>query len=342
LTAGRLSVVLPNFNHAALLPRALAALAAQARRADEILLLDDASTDDSVAVAEGWRDRLPELRIIRQPKNVGVVENLRRGLAEATGEYLYMGASDDAARPALFARGVAALEAHPRAAVAAGEARLVGPGGESLGLRPAILPSRTARYLDPAETAALYRRADHIVVSVATVWRRAPMLAAGGLDPAFGAYVDSALAREMILRDGFVFIPEVLGTWHVSPGGVSRSLATRPAATIELVKRVRARMERLAGDPYPAWYPAVFERRARFAAARLLVTEPAEGRIDPGAIAAILDSDPAERAALALAARLPGGMARLATLGWLTLRHRPMSLAALAGTSLDRRMRPRD
>ena len=47
-----LSVVLPNYNHAKLIGRALAALLAQKRAADEIIVIDDGSTDDSVAVIE--------------------------------------------------------------------------------------------------------------------------------------------------------------------------------------------------------------------------------------------------------------------------------------------------
>ncbi len=337
----RLSVVLPNYNHARLLPRALAALAAQQRQADEILLIDDASTDNSLEVAEGWAGRLPGLRIIRQQPNAGVVATLARGLREARGEYVYMAASDDEARPALFARGVAALEAHPEAALAAGEAVLRGPDGAVLGLRPPILPARERRYLSPTETAALLRRADHFIVSVAVVWRRSAMLEAGGIDLTLGALVDSFLAREMALRRGFVFIPEVLGVWHVSPGGVSRSVAARPSAMLELIGRARARIEAAAGAPWPAWYPELFERRSRFAAARVMVTEPVGDRPDAKAIAAITGAGAVDRAALAATTALPGAAGRVATLGWLTLRHRPMSLLGLVTSRQDRKRRPR-
>jgi hypothetical protein len=337
----RLSVILPCYNHARLLPRALAALAAQRRPADEILLLDDASTDDGLAVAASWQERLPQLQILPQPRNAGVIEMLQLGLAAATGEYVYMGASDDEAMPALFERAVTALEAHPGAALAAGEVLLVGPDGRSLGLRPVILPRRTETFVDAGSTTALLRGADNLFVGVGTVWRRAAMVAAGDIDPTLGSMVDGFLARELALRHGFVFIPEVLGVWHVNPGGFSRTAARDTQATLAMIDKARTKMEQSIGVPYPAWYPALFERRSRFAVARLLVLEPASKRPDPAQVLAMAGGGILDRAALLLAGQLPGWLGRILALGWLTLRLRPMSLTAILASRIDRWRHPR-
>ena len=50
-----LSVVLPNFNHGELLPRALGALLDQTPAAKEIIVVDDGSTDDSVKIIEAFQ-----------------------------------------------------------------------------------------------------------------------------------------------------------------------------------------------------------------------------------------------------------------------------------------------
>jgi len=337
----RLSVILPNYNHALLLPRALEALAAQNRPADEILLLDDASTDDSLEVAASWQVRLPQLRIIAKARNAGVVATLRLGLAEATGDYVYLGAADDETRPALFERTLAALESFPTAALATGEVLLIGPDGRPAGLRPVILPSQTEAFLDPAATAALLRHSDHLVVAVGAVWRRASMLASGGIDPTLGSMVDAFLARELALRHGFVFIPEVLGIWHVNPAGYSRSAAANTQTTLAMIGNARALMEQRVGTPYPSWYPAVFERRSRFAVARLMVVEPAGGRPKPTQLVAIAGGSILDRAAFVMAGLLPGNLGRIAALGWLTLRLRPISLVAILASRFNRWHRPR-
>src|SRR5258707_12471256 len=68
-----LSVVLPNYNHARFIGRALAALLGQERAADEIIVIDDGSTDDSVAVIERIAAAAPTIRLLRSPSNAALI-----------------------------------------------------------------------------------------------------------------------------------------------------------------------------------------------------------------------------------------------------------------------------
>src|SRR4051812_43020886 len=75
-----LTVVVANYNHGRFLPRCLAAIAAQTRAPDEVLIVDDASTDDSLTVISAFETRLPGFRLIRRENNCGVVATLNEGL----------------------------------------------------------------------------------------------------------------------------------------------------------------------------------------------------------------------------------------------------------------------
>ena len=55
-----LSVVLPNYNHGHLVRRALAALVEQDRPPDEIIVVDDGSTDDSLAILRDFARTEPD------------------------------------------------------------------------------------------------------------------------------------------------------------------------------------------------------------------------------------------------------------------------------------------
>src|SRR5215510_6838577 len=108
-----LSVILPNYNHGVLLPRAARALLAQEPPPDEIIIVDDGSSDNSRAVIEELARTSPRLRILWNATNRGAIPTLNRGIAAATGRYIYLAAADDWIMPCFFKLALAALEANP-------------------------------------------------------------------------------------------------------------------------------------------------------------------------------------------------------------------------------------
>jgi glycosyltransferase involved in cell wall biosynthesis len=104
------SILVPSFNGAPWLREALDSLLAQTYRNIEIILLDDASTDDTAAIAAEYESRI---RFIRQPKNLGIYDNVNVGIAEAKGELIATYHADDIYLPAIVEEQVAYLQAHP-------------------------------------------------------------------------------------------------------------------------------------------------------------------------------------------------------------------------------------
>ena len=70
------SVVLSNYNHAHFLPDALGAIVGQSYLPKEILITDDASTDNSVAVIEEFSSKFPIVRLLRNEQNIGGIGNV--------------------------------------------------------------------------------------------------------------------------------------------------------------------------------------------------------------------------------------------------------------------------
>jgi glycosyltransferase involved in cell wall biosynthesis len=90
-----ISAILPNYNHARYLPEAVWGLARQVPAPLEIIVIDDASTDDSPVVLAALAAEIPNLRVLREDVNRGTISALNRGLAEAQCPYVYFGAADD-------------------------------------------------------------------------------------------------------------------------------------------------------------------------------------------------------------------------------------------------------
>ena len=330
----RLSVVMPNRNHAALLPRALGALRRQTRQPDEIIVIDDASTDDSREVIRGFMAQLPQLRMLENPERLGAVGALNRGLREATGEAVYCAAADDATDPGFVDAVLSALEAHPEAALACAEARVIDDSGAFLGLRPVILPALRARYFPPPAAARLLRQFDNWILSVVAIYRRDLLLRAGGFDPTLGSFCDSCLARELALEHGFAFVRGVFGTWNVQTESYSRRTSTDPEAMPALIRLAQRRIEEREGQVFPRGYGRVFARRSRFSAARLAVTAL---DFDPAQIRVLAGQGGVTQLVMQAIARWPYRLRQVAALGWLTLGLRPMSLPRLVLTSVARR-----
>ncbi|WP_214107650.1 glycosyltransferase family 2 protein [Acrocarpospora catenulata] len=103
------SVIIPNYNYGYVLGQCLEAVKAQTYAPLEIILVDDCSTDDSVAVAEALG-----VPVLRTPRNGGVSVARNLGVEHARGEILFFLDSDVALAPDAVAEAVTMLASDPR------------------------------------------------------------------------------------------------------------------------------------------------------------------------------------------------------------------------------------
>jgi hypothetical protein len=108
----RVSVIIPTWNGADLLEVALASLRGQAYRDFETVVVDNGSTDGTIAMLEA---RFPEVRPVRLPENRGFAPAVNEGIRAARGEILVLMNNDVRAEPGWLGALVAALDAHPEA-----------------------------------------------------------------------------------------------------------------------------------------------------------------------------------------------------------------------------------
>jgi glycosyltransferase involved in cell wall biosynthesis len=329
-----LSVILPNYNHATIVGRALTALLAQECPADEIIVIDDGSTDDSIRVIDEIAARAPAIRVLYNENNVGVIATLQRGLEAARGKYVYFAASDDWVFPGFFALALRRLEPEPDVGLFCGEAMLVdGQSNRPFAVRPAVRPRMSAGPIDPANVIELLKSTDNWILTGSAVFRRECVIWAGGFDPRLSSFADGFIARKIALRYGFYFEPKIVASWVVFPDSVSR----RTASDLERSKYILDTIPGIiASDSgFPSWYAAAFRDRWRFAACRLaLQADP----IDQALVLELGARSAQEKAKFeSLLARLPRQAARLVLLAWLWYRLRPTSLTALFRTMLAMR-----
>ena len=96
----RVSVIIPNYNHAAYLRQRLDSVLDQTLKPFEIIILDDCSTDKSVEIIEAYISKHPQIKFIKNEVNSGsTFAQWNKGVAMAKGDLIWIAESDDAAEP---------------------------------------------------------------------------------------------------------------------------------------------------------------------------------------------------------------------------------------------------
>ncbi|MBQ7169137.1 MAG: glycosyltransferase family 2 protein [Synergistaceae bacterium] len=98
LDSALVSVIIPAYNVAPYIHRAIESSLSQTHKNTEVLVIDDGSTDDTLSIARSYAEKDSRVRILTQ-ENLGVSAARNNGISEARGEYLYFLDSDDWLEP---------------------------------------------------------------------------------------------------------------------------------------------------------------------------------------------------------------------------------------------------
>ncbi len=138
MTSPTFSVIIPAFNSSTTLARALDSVLNQEYAALEVIVVDDASTDDTAAVISRYGSKVES---IRQPVNQGVAAARNRGAAAATGEWLAFLDADDYYFPCRLARHAEWIVSDSELDLLTGDYEYRSPEGNLLGTSMAAHPA---------------------------------------------------------------------------------------------------------------------------------------------------------------------------------------------------------
>lgn len=103
------------FNGERYLRQALDSILRQTYADLELIVVDDGSSDGTAAILDSYGDR--RMRVLRNPRNIGLAASLNRGIGAATGEFIARQDADDISEPERIATQVAYLDAHAEVAL---------------------------------------------------------------------------------------------------------------------------------------------------------------------------------------------------------------------------------
>jgi glycosyltransferase involved in cell wall biosynthesis len=238
-SAGRarvISTIIPCYNHAALLPRAVeSAAAGEDDLGREIIIVDDGSTDETPQVCAELAARHPEVRVIRQV-NGGLSNARNTGIRTTTGAFVHFLDADDYVAPSMYAVMVRALEQEPDAHVAYCGVEVIDAAGG-----PLVRSEGEAVAGDMRERL----RQSNLGPVHTFVVRREAVIKAGFFDEQLESCEDwDYWLRVAMLGYRFVHVPQILAYYERQSSSMSRNYPTM----IRSAKAVLAKADRSLGN----------------------------------------------------------------------------------------------
>lgn len=223
--APTVSIGLPVYNGARFLREALDSLLGQTYRDFELIVSDNASTDETAAICAEYVALDPRVRYIRQPVNIGAPRNWSFVVTVARGRYFKWASCNDRCAQDMLERCVTVLERQPRAVLCYGRTRLV---DEDTGREEPYAGDIAIEDERPSDR--LIRLLRELRLNNAQSGLiRLEALRQTGLDRPYPAG-DIPLMAELALRGTFVLLPDVFLFRRMGPGTFSRELAGKALA----------------------------------------------------------------------------------------------------------------
>ena len=240
-SAPKVSVIMPAYNAAAWISRAIQSILTQTFSDFELVLVDDGSTDATPEIMTAVATRSSRVCVeIRAHAGVSAASNYAMQIAR--GEYLARMDADDIALPDRFARQVAWLDQHPSTAVLGGWVVLI--DGDDRKLRPARKPTSPD---------VIRRQLMHScpIIQPTVMMRRQPVIGLGGYRSALDTAEDYDLWLRVTEHAEMENLPEVLAYYRLHPGQISQRHACRQSAKAKLAQVAALRRRRGQADPIP-------------------------------------------------------------------------------------------
>ena len=224
------TVCVPTIGRPGMLEETLESLSAQTHTHLEILLLDNASPDESRQTLQAYAARDPRARVMRSEQRLSMFENFNRGVHAAKGDYVAFFHDDDIYLPQFIARQVAILERHPEAGFAGSNYYQIDEAGRPIGVRrhvkqTGVMPGRD--YIR-----GLIWRVRNIITTSGVVFRR-DLIAAHAPDDSLPANRgDAVLLMRMAEVADVALIAEPLMRKRIHLAAAS--ISAQPSRTIPL------------------------------------------------------------------------------------------------------------
>ena len=242
------SVVLSVYNGAQFVAEAIQSILDQSFRDFELIVVDDASTDDSQKVIASFSDF--RLRLLINEQNLGLARSLNKGISAANGTYIARQDADDVSLPSRLQTQIEYLESHSNTVIVGSSVKTINEDGKVDGLWPAYVSDVDIKWRLLFGTSFVHS---------SVVMRRSALDRVGlySIEPQFCYVEDYELWSRICAYGQCANISLPLLRYRVNPGSICYRYAIPQRLQIEKVSR-RAMASILGSNIWnPDFWPAI-------------------------------------------------------------------------------------
>jgi len=240
---------------------------AQSLQPHEIIIVDDASTDDSVNVVKELARTNSKIVLLENEKNQGCCLSTNRAIAVATGNFIFPTAADDLILPGYFEKSINGFQRYPQAGVCVTRVKYINFDGHEIFQKKSCLrqllrqhPDIGAiQYLEPTELITRLKRDPRFIYGgPSPLFRKEVIIESGGLRDELGPYTDWFNVHFAALKYGLIHIPEPLVAFRLIAGGFGETATRNPLLAIGKLAHV---LELMRSDEFQGVFPVDFVRQ---------------------------------------------------------------------------------
>jgi glycosyltransferase involved in cell wall biosynthesis len=245
-----ISVLMPAYNARRYVREAVDSILTQTLGDFECIVIDDGSSDDTLAIVNALAARDPRIRVLNGP-NAGVSASLNKGLALARGQFIARMDADDISLPTRFEKQARFLQERPNYVLVGSRCMLIDPDGFPICEKTDIVD-------DHEEIDSLLLRMSWPLVHPAVMMRTDALRKVGGYDTRYRTNQDHDLFLRLAEVGRLANLPEVLLNYrqHFQSIGATK-LASQAMTVVDIAKAAHARRSIPFKDPATSGAPVL-------------------------------------------------------------------------------------
>jgi glycosyltransferase involved in cell wall biosynthesis len=218
------SILISNFNHSKFLNRCLDSIVNQTRTPDEVIIIDDYSTDNSRDILKEYASNYEFIKIIFNNNNLGPVANANTLIRLSSSDYIIMTGADDFLKEDYLEKSLNLLRNNPYAGLCASLPGYIEDGSDVVKLnKKYYIPNtdKSSGYVEPKKLLKLLKNRNFNINGNTCILKRNACIEFNMLDENLKWHSDFLLYYAIAGKYGICFVPEIISIYRSSNNSYS-------------------------------------------------------------------------------------------------------------------------